>query len=329
MWLEYKYINLLSSRLSKFKRTSNQTYNFRCPICGDSSTKRDKARGYMYLKKNKYMYHCHNCGVSMRFESFIKHVDETLFDEYIKESLVDKYINRKDMIKDFSQEEPVFIDKSHLKKLKSISQLRHDHPAVLYVKTRKIPNSYHSKLFYAPKFKTFVNTIIPNKFETLNKDEPRLIIPFFDEKKKLFGFQGRSFSNEGIRYITIMIDRNRTKVFNLDSCDREKPHYVLEGPIDSMFVKNSIAMAGNTIDHEYINNHSIFVFDNEPRNVDICKKIENVIDKGHSVVLFPEHIAEKDINDMVLNGIDIHNVLSQNISKGLEAKLIFTAWKKI
>jgi len=148
----------------------------------------------------------------------------------------------------------------------------------------------------------------------------------------LIGVQGRSFDpNCDLRYITIMLDDKHPKIFNLDDCDRTKTHYIFEGPIDSMFVQNSIAMAGGSIDWNFVNENSVFVYDNEPRSVETIKKISKVIDKNYKVVIFPEYISEKDINDMILRhkNIDIQSMLRQNISSGLESKILLTAWKRV
>jgi len=332
MWLEQKYIGLVSNRLELFKRTKKNEYNFRCPICGDSRKSKYKARGHLFPKdKGGYLFHCFNCGVTLGLEKFLEQIDPIVHQEFIKEKIIEKIGDRpKTDVEIFADKmkPPTFIKSTPLKKLKKISQLKWNHPAKRYIDRRKIPTPYQAKLFYCPRFKEWTNTILPGKFPDTEWDEPRLIIPFIDADGNLFGYQGRSFRKEGIRYITIMIDEKQPKIFGLDTCDRSKPHYIFEGPIDSMFVPNSIAMAGGSIKYEWTNEHSIFVFDNEPRSPETCAKIEKIISKGYEVVIFPETVKEKDINDMFLNGVSIEDVLRYNISSGLEAKLLFTAWRK-
>jgi len=316
MWLEQKYIGMISNRLDRFKRINRNTFNFRCPICGDSHKNRSKARGFIFAKNDGgFLYHCHNCNITLDLDALIQKIDPSLYSEFVKERLMDKY-NGEPKQREKSEAEvlagkmkkPNFIRFSSLLNLKKISQLKWDHPAKKYITARKIPNKYHSKLFYAPKFKQFVNSVLPYKFgESKGADEPRLIIPFIDENKNLLGFQGRSFDPKAaLRYITIMLDDNHPKIFNLDECDRSKTHYIFEGPIDSMFVENSIAMAGGSIDWNFVNENSVFVYDNEPRSVETIKKISKVIDKNYKVVIFPEFLLEKDINDMILNLSLIH-----------------------
>lgn len=338
MWLEQKYIGLISGRLDRFKRTNNKTFNFRCPICGDSQKNRSKARGFLFEKSDgAYLYHCHNCNVTMGLDKFIEAIDPNIFREYLTEKLKTDYTPRARVKSDAEKfaekmKTPLFVKATALSTLKKISQLGVDHPAKKYVVNRRIPNQYHSKLFYAPKFKAFVNSIVSNKFESTENDEPRLIIPFLDNDKNLIGFQGRSFKkNDMLRYITIMIDEQKPKIFGLDTCDTNKIHYIFEGPIDSMFVDNAIAMAGGSIDFDHVNDNSVFVYDNEPRSPETCAKIDKIINKGHKVVIFPEHIKSKDINDMILHEKlkNVNEMLEKNISQGLEAKLIFKVWRKI
>ena len=338
MWLEQKYIGLISNRLDRFKKTKANHWNFRCPLCGDSQKSKYKARGWIFPKdKGGLLYHCHNCNMTLGVDKLIETVDPIIYQEFVREKLAEGLApsqRSKTEAELFTEKmkPPVFIKKTPLHQLKKISQLSHNHPAKQYVNARGIPNKYHSKLFYCPRFIEWTRNIDKDLIrDHPGFDEPRLVIPFLDEDSNLFGFQGRSFKSVGLRYLTIMIDKNKPKIFGLDTCDRSKTHFILEGPIDSMFVDNSIAMAGGSIDWNYINEHSVFVFDNEPRSKETCTKIEKIIDKGYKVVIFPEFIKSKDINDMIKNNEtdDTNALLCGNISSGLEAKIIYTTWKKI
>jgi hypothetical protein len=223
--------------------------------------------------------------------------------------------------------------KTPLGKLKKVSQLKPTHKAKLYVVSRQIPSNRHFKLFYAPKFYEFVNQCVPNKFPEIKKDEPRLIIPFIDQNDNLIGFQGRALGNSNVKYITIMLDEESPKIFGLDTVDLTKPVYVLEGPIDSMFVNNAIAMAGADLSGlDKISADYIFIYDNEPRSSQIVRRIEKSIDKNHSVVIFPKTIKEKDINDIILSGFNTKEVLeiiSSNTFHGLAAKVKLSEWSRV
>lgn len=342
-WIDIKYIGALAPRLSLFTKRDNDVWNMRCPICGDSQKSRTKARGYILGKGGKYMYTCHNCHVNMSFSRFLETVDPAAYQDYIRERYVEKTASYnteriKEPAPDMSRFiTPKFIKYTQLANLKKISQLDLDHPARRYVVNRQIPPRYHSKLFYAPKFKAWTNTLKPDKFDLEKKDEPRLIIPFVDQGGNLFGYQGRSFFNTEPRYITIILDDEKPKVYGLDAVNLKDRVYVVEGPIDSMFIENSLAMAGSHLDRTAVDvgldeDNTTIVYDNEPRNKDIVNSIDKVIDLGYSVCIWPDDMVEKDINDMVKGGKSpkkIQQLIDQHTYHGLSAKMRLTQWKKV
>lgn len=338
LWLEQKYIGIVSSRLEKFRRKNSNTYNFRCPICNDSAQNKSKTRGYIYLTKGSFRFHCHNCGASMSVLKFIKSIDPNLYYEFLKEKIADQKQEKTELeVFEEKFEKPKFVKHTALNSLKKISALRHDHPAKLYIDNRKIPTEYHYKLFYASNFKEWVDNIYPGKLPDNTPKEPRLVIPFLDKDKNLFGFQGRSFRKDSsLRYITIMLDDSKPKIYGLDSIDESKNVFVFEGPIDSMFISNSIATAGGDLKADLgltsiPKDNIIIVYDNEPRNVHTVKKINKSIEDGFKVCLWPSNIKEKDINDMILAGYtvsDIESIINKSTLSGLEAKLYMTFWKK-
>jgi len=337
-YIDTKYIQLLSASLENFKNKGNNTYNFRCPYCGDSQTNKSKARGYIFDKEGKPIYKCHNCGQGATLNNLLKHVNPVLHKQYALERFGTQE-RRKPTTPTTKthlrfQKRPEYL-KTPLGKLKKVSQLDPEHPVRQYVTKRGIPKRVHFKLFYAPKFYEFARQFAPSKFTDIDKDEPRLIIPFIDRNKQLVGFQGRSFSKNGLRYITVKIDEEAPKIFGLDTVDRSKTVYIVEGPIDSMFLENAVAMAGSDLSAEALNaigsNDIVFVFDNEPRNKEILKRIEKVADLGYSIALFPDYVKEKDINDMVLAGRDaeeVQAIISNNTYQGLKAKAKLSEWRK-
>lgn len=339
-WLDTKYANMLSLRLERFKRVNNN-FNFRCPVCGDSKKNKSKARGWILSDNTKSRFYCHNCSASMSFPKFLKFVDHNIYFEYVKERMVEKGNGRPSVVTDdftTTMKKPEFIKSSGLSTLKKISSLQVGHPAKVYIQSRSIPPELHHKLFYAPKFKAWVNSIIPNKFKDISKDEPRLIIPFLDENKQLFGFQGRSFKkNDDLKYITILLDESKPKLFGLDTVDPDKTVYAFEGPIDSLFIPNSIASAGGRIDTalpltNLRKDNIVIVYDNEPRNKETAHKMESAIELGFKIVIWPETVQEKDINDMIMSGqsaASIKRLMDMNIYYDLAAKLKLTTWKKL
>lgn len=336
LWLDHKYINLMSSRLERFSRVNANTYKFRCPICGDSQKDTRKTRGYVYMRKGALKFFCHNCNASMGLAWFIKSQDPALYAEYLKDRMLEN--GHKDETQEFvdKMKKPVFVKTTGLKDLKKVSQLKPDHPVKLYIQKRLIPSDTHHKLFLVSKFKEWVNTMLPDKFEDLEKDEPRLILPFLDKDKNLFGFQGRSFRKTGVRYITIMLNDEQPKIFGLDTMDPSKDIYVVEGPIDSLFLPNSIASAGGDLisplqQLDVQKDNFVVVYDNEPRNKETITKIEKAIDSGYRVCIWPTTMEQKDINDMVLVGYTtdkVKEIIDDCTYSGPTAKLHFALWRK-
>lgn len=351
-WVTQKYINLLSMRLEKFKRKSANLWNFRCPICGDSHTNKSKARGYIYQKKGEYVFHCHNCNDTKSFKNFLKLVDPVMYAEYNIELLKETASpTQPKPIDNFKMSAPVFKRvQDPLSSLKKISQLRDISNVKRYIVNRQIPTPYHAKLYFAPQFKSWVNSIIPDKFENVEYDEPRLVIPFKNVNGDMIGFQGRSFKAEDkLRYITIITDGTYPRLYGMDTVDLLDKIYVFEGPIDSMFISNGIASAGGDIIRELPKidvDKSAYtvVYDNEPRNVETVGKMLHAAEAGYPVCVWPDTIRLKDINDMVKSEIAdrsfintehinritnrIRKTIDQNTYEGLAAKMKISQWRK-
>jgi hypothetical protein len=340
-WIDVKYIGALAPRLAMFARKDDNIWNMRCPLCGDSRKSKTKARGYILGKGGKYMYTCHNCNASMSFGRFLEQVDPTAYEQYRRETFLERVGTTERIVEpapDISKFiTPKFIKYTALADLRKISQLELNHPARKYVVSRQIPPVMHSKLFYAPKFKTWTNKLKPDKFDLSKKDEPRLVIPFVDQGGNLFGYQGRAFFDVEPRYITIILDEEKPRVYGLDRIDLKQQVYVVEGPIDSMFLHNCLAMGGAHLDKTTAQiglkpERTTIVYDNEPRNKDIVVAIEKAIEKGYNVCIWPETVQHKDINDMIKSGMtsqQIERLIDQNTYRDLLAKMRLTQWKKI
>ena len=320
--VDSKYIGLISSRLQKFKKVKADLYNFRCPICGDSQKNKNKTRGYLYQVKNNTNFKCHNCGASMSFNNFLKTMDTTLHKQYTLEKFKEGHTGKNFVVEEPKLEfkKPVFKSKLDLPRASEILFAKN------YLEKRKVDST---QFYYAAKFKEWVNTK-KQTFDFIKKDESRIIIPMYDTERNLIGFQGRSLIPNSVKYITIMLNEEAPKVYGLDKIDAKETIYVVEGPFDSTFVKNSIAMCGSDSSLACLEGSSIvYVYDNEPRNKEIVERIDKCITRGEQVIIWPTIITDKDINDMVLSGHDIMSVLKSNTYSGLEAKIKFNNWKKV
>jgi len=321
--IDSKYIGLVSSRLQKFKRVKSNLFNFRCPICGDSQKHKNKARGYFYQVKTNTNFKCHNCGASLSFNNFLKQIDTTLHKQYTMEKFKEGFAGGRNFVVEepkFEFKKPVFKKKLDLPRADEVPIAKE------YLEKRKLDSS---KFYFAYKFKEWTNTQ-KQTFDTIGRDESRIIIPMYNEDKILIGFQGRSLGPNSVKYITVMINEDAPKIYGLDQIDNEKPIYIIEGPFDATLVQNAVAMCGSDLDIRSFGwSDYIYVYDNEPRNREIVNRIAKTIDRGDKVVIWPNSIKEKDINDMVLGGQNIMSVLESNTYSGLQAKVKFNNWKKI
>ena len=334
-YIDSKYIGILGVRLEQFKKKGKALWNFRCPFCGDSARDKLKARGYLFENKGDVLFKCHNCGIATGLTQLINHVAPPLKREYVLEKF--KRTPKKTKDEDFfkTNKTPKFVS-NPLKHITCLDLMNKEHPAVAYVKERKIPKHQISRLYYTEYFKEWTITIVKNKFKDIAKDEGRIIIPFFDKNNNMIAFQGRSLDEKNkLRYITIKVTEDDCKIFGLDKIDESKIVYVVEGPIDSLFLTNTIAMAGSDLSKSCNLNKDtelVIVMDNENRNREIVKKIESFIRKGYSVCIWDEKIQQKDINDMVLSGMspeDVQASIEANTFKGFQATLALNNWKRV
>ena len=345
MFLETKYIQLLSNSLKQFVRKSRNVWNFNCPYCSDT-----RKRGYLLFNKGSYYSYCHNCGTTKPFGKFLEDQNQILYGEYIVERFSGDPTERQQVVSIPTVEKKSY-ENEILLKLKKVSLLKPDHIAKRFVVSRNIPTFFHSRLYYAPNWSKFANQLVDeDKWDPKFKEE-RLIIPMFDKFKRVIGVQGRALGDvpAKLRYITAMCSPENPRFFGLDLVEYQRKYYVLEGPIDSMFLDNSIAVCGGAI-HVELKKHGLVkptctvVYDNEPRNKDVVRNMFKVVRNGYNICVWPENVAEKDINDMILNRVPagdrvdteavqkaaeyIKDKIEANTFQGLEAERRITEWKR-
>ena len=327
-YLDTKYINLASASLQKYKKVKNGLWTFRCPYCGDSKKNKNKTRGYIFSVKGDHVFKCHNCGITRSFSNFLKDHVPHVYDEYVMERYKEGTIGKNVPKPDLTQ----FISKPKFEKktidLEPLSRLNNFHVAKKYILDRGIPENKLDRLYYCPNFKEWTNTQ-KHTFSDTTNDEERIIIPLNNTDGDLIGFQGRSLSpNAKMRYITVMLNEDAPKLYGLDHINKNETIYIVEGPLDSFFLENAVAMCGSDVDIRSFGwSDYIWVYDNEPRSRQITDKISKSIDAGDSVVIWPRSIKEKDLNDMVTSGINVKNVIQSNVYQGLKAKLQLSSWK--
>ena len=333
LWLEEKYINLLSPRLPLFHKVKHNQWAFRCVICGDSKKSQSKTRGGIYLppKATQYVMGCFNCGASMLFSNFLKLQDPYLYNEY----QVERYKANNDAVQYVKEVAPVEEPKNRLKlkDLEAISDLPEDHPAVRYVKKRMIEEKHWHRLYFVLRFKKWELEWRGEKVTNTMADHPRLIIPFFDKQGNITRLSARAFGNEEPKYIYMKVKSDASRVFGLDTVNPKKEVYVLEGPLDSLFFDNAVAVGSADLIVPELEDFSrvVLIPDNQPRNAEVCKSIKKMVDSGLPVCLWNEDWG-KDINQMVLNGHSIDSIIElikASTVEGIAAKLKFGQWSRV
>jgi len=335
LYIDNKYVNLVAYKLRNFKVKAQNYYSFSCPICGDSKKDPRKARGFFLLHKHNLIYKCHNCGISCGIGPFLKRVDANLYSEYRLENYRETVAPVEQTTTLFTEvvEQKVEVSDSILDSLIRIDSLQLTHPVIQYIIGRKIPRSMWDKLYFTKNFKEYTNSV-KFTFTSTENDHPRLVIPFFDEQGNVFAFQGRAFGNEQPKYYTIKLDEDKEKIYGLDRINTKNRIYVVEGPIDSLFLPNAIAVTGSSFDTPTIRglaNVATIVVDNEPRNKEVMNNLDKYIQQGYSVCIWPDHQVGKDINEMIQNGQtvdEIVKIINENTASGLEAQLKYNQWRK-
>jgi len=106
-----------------------------------------------------------------------------------------------------------------------------------------VSESAYSRLYYVENFDKWLKDIDPT-VTSVPKDK-RLIIPIFNAKGGLIGVQGRTLEDHHLRYITIKLDKDVERLwYGLEQDFSEETIYVVEGPLDSLFLPNCVAMVG-------------------------------------------------------------------------------------
>lgn len=340
MWLDQQYIGTISIRLERFSRKGDYLYNFRCPVCGDSQTNRNKARGYLFAQKGGMFFKCHNCQASLSLGSLIKHLDPNLYKQYCLDRYKEGDTGRKAHKAHSFVFKPVTFESNKQENamrglLTPLKKMSKDSEVIDYVRSRKIPEDRYNDLYFVDdiqKFKQFAE----GYDEKIVGDEPRLVIPFFDDTDDLVGLSGRALRGEKIRYVTIRIKDGAPMIFNLNNVNKDQTIYVTEGPIDSLFLPNSVAVGNANLKSvgDYLpKDKVVLVYDNEPRNKEVVREIKTAIEAGFHVVIWPDGINEKDINDMVLkanlSASEIIDTINKNTFHGPKALLNFNIWKHV
>ena len=332
-YLDVKYINFLSPRLQQFSWKTSSLAICRCPLCGDSKKKKSRKRFYFYLKDGEYHVKCHNCSHAGMFSTFLKHYDAEMYREYRMEKFQNSFAPKREEVIVVPSVSPKERLENAIKiDLPRICDLPENHPAVIYLTSRKVPSTMYDEIYYSEDFSTFAKTINSTREYF---DDPKIVIPFKDKDGRTYGVICRTLNPySSLRYIILKREGDTQEIqYGIHKIDPNQRVYILEGPIDSMMIPNSIATSGlkvipKTSLPTSVEN-CVFVYDNEPRNKDVVSRMSGAVDNGYNICVWPEYITEKDVNDMVLAGRDPKAIIDANIYSGLSAKMKIKEWRKV
>ena len=328
-WVDKKYLKLVGGRFRNSKWKTEELLNHSCPYCGDSEKNPHKARGYHFKIEETFIYKCHNCGESKSFANFLKDQDTALWNQYALE----KYYKKSPTLITTPKvpKKRIFKD-DPLKKVGCTSAVDSEQ-ARDYLTIRGIPKHRWDELYYIKNCQALNQLDYKYKDRVFGND-PRLVIPFYTRQGRLIGVSGRALNDNKLRYLTLKFDEQESLIYNLREVDYNKRVYVTEGPIDSLFLPNAIAVAGSDFSKlkSYVpTEQAVVIFDNERRNAELIKKMEKLIDEGFTICFWPKTIVQKDINDMVLSGLSpniIEEIINGNKLSGLAAKMALSDWSK-
>lgn len=340
VYIERKYLGLVQYRLDHFKQKKVDLYNFRCPYCLDSKKNKNKARGYVYARANQYFYRCHNCGASTTFAHFLKDLDPQAYKEYVLETYREGATKRATPDKEPEHQElkgnafEQFKEKAKISCATTVYRLPENHYARTYIQNRRIPEKFWKEIWYTENFREFMNTNFPDhgKEDDEIPADDRIVLFYTNREESITHVAGRALSDTKLRYITLKVADVDNKVFGIHRLDFQLPAVVVEGQFDSFFLDNAVATGDASLSRvvdDYPDVKWTIAYDNEPRNREIVHHMEKVIDRGYRVVVYPSTVEQKDINDMVLAGLDVNKLIRENTYQGAQAMLKFIRWKRV
>jgi hypothetical protein len=338
--LDLQYTHLISTRFERFQRKGDYLFNCRCPLCGDSKKNKMKMRGFIYRKGNDLFYKCHNCGAGTSLGNLIKQLDPALHKEYTLERYKSgEGSNTSIKHTTINVPTPRFgkVEQEQYQNAERCDKLPSGHFCLDYLAKRQIPKDAYSRLYYTDNYKKFCDEVYPQHEKEITADK-RLVIPFYDEYGALIAVSGRALetSDHKLRYVTMRTNDSEAKlIYGMDKVNLKEKVLLVEGPIDSLFLNNCLASGDANLSLTAKNISAgkiVLVFDNEPRNKEVVKMIQDAIKLEHDVVIWPDTITQKDINEMIQGGLspdEIHSIISSSTVSGLEAQLKFNFWKKV
>lgn len=280
-----------------YKKYQN-IYNAECPVCKEGKSV-GRSRRLFYFPAKQYFY-CHNCVKSWKCFEWVKEVTGLTAPEILaknKEKIQHvqtsplKRLQEKKLapISDLPENSIDITDEFQYDFFRSNEYVR---LAKEYCEQRRLFTAVNScKKFYV------------SLEDNIHKE--RLVIPFLDTNNKTVYYQTRALTaNQHPKYLSKLGEKS---LFGINNVSSDIPYvFVFEGPIDSMFVRNGLAMASLAPTEKQLQQlttligyEPIFVFDNDKDNKQVNKKVEKYIKEGRSVFVWPKEFAKfKDFNEV-------------------------------
>jgi hypothetical protein len=341
--IDKKYFKLAVG-LERIGKQSDVDISARCPVCGDSSTKKGSKRLHMYNKNNSTGVNCFNgdCAVHNKTTySFLRDFYPALLDQYKKETFsttLEKLSSgvAEDVFAGFKKEEPLdFLENKKSLKAPDGSDgsdvLVEEKPEVLvqdlsmfftdinevpeaiaYIESRGMEYKESYGKWYYGHQDLKIGDIT---YQTSNS----IVIPLY-YKNQMYAFYSRSI--EGKNFATYMNEHNiGYKIWNWFDVNKEEPVYIYEGIFDAIAggFKNSIALMGAKLPDDRLKElkKPVFVLDDDITGI---KNSINYSKLGHTVYVQPNGY-EKDMNANLLLGYNTSGLITSNLYAGLSAEI--------
>lgn len=325
----------LKLRLRNFKqRKSVSVWNFSCPICGDSTKNKRKARGFIYNKNGQYNMTCKNCNAGYSLANFIKIYFNDLYAPFFFIPAL-KQTNTSLFIDTPNTEPPVILTSTQFPFF--IPYYNSD-VACKFIDNRRIPRNKLKEVFYIDDINNLIEQYEHLGYTALKYKSSRLVFVIRSYNNEIIGFITRALNkNDKIRYYNIKC-LQLPLIYGMPFLNRKERVWIVEGLIDSLFLPNALSANSSSFNHvidfckEQNINDFVCVYDNEPHNNQITKIIEQTINNNYSTVIFSSFpYSGKDINEIVVKNAlspeQVLKLLEERVYSSLRAKLEYSKWK--
>lgn len=340
MFSDVAFIRILGTQLEGFTSNGATTYNFRCPICGDSQKSKSKKRGYIYEDSGRYYFKCWNCNESLSFKNFLKRVSPPLYSDYVKETLagsnVPTHPTREvmDVKVDAASE---FKRRLHDKILEVCEPATGDHDGYRYLLGRGLSDNQMRDLYFVDNINKITKQIEKYASRDYSDNLCAVVLPFRDVGGAITHIQLRILNGgENFRYLTLTLDESKPKFFGLDRADFKQTVYITEGGFDSLFVRNGISVNHGALTScvSEIKKHTsnfVLVYDMDYlTNLQINRDLVKAIECDYRVVVYDRATLNrtvkgkqvKDLNDLSNSGMDdVTAYLQKRTFRSIQAKV--------